>query len=491
MRHATLVSTANSIAGLLTLPAAAQGQLAAVPAMPPPARRRRASCASRPPARRKALRRRRHKGRAAAGAAAAGRSARALHGARGRPAQALHRPEPRGVPQGAGRDRAEKGPRRARQAGAGEGLLLAEGRGQRRRQEDRHRGARDRAAVSPPRTARAGRCSANSPPTRPPRPIRTAPNTVCSPAGPEFKPQDLEKLVAATKTDVGDWGFTAQRRTSRCAPTAQANAPVIEKLGMIFVRVMPDTAPNASQDFMRIVDAERQGRVRGGRGDQSARLRPALLRQGRDRRLEDRRHDRRRVAVRGALRPRPTPRRPAYSSALQRFVRQSAPLASSKRDLNGRAPQSSMGARHSAHAASRGRHPCQELCLPAPQRGRGRRSPLRPPPAGAAAADRDQEGRRHRRRLHLPQWQSSVDVHRHQGRRDRDRPDRLWPPDRRAAICRRDQEGHRQADQVPDLQPPPLRSHRRRQGVQGCRRAHHRRTRTSSRIWSRPRIRTP
>ena len=47
---------------------------------------------------------------------------------------------------------------------------------------------------------------------------------------------------------------------------------MIEKLGMSFVRVMPDMAPNASQDFMRVVDAERQGRVRAGRGDQPARL---------------------------------------------------------------------------------------------------------------------------------------------------------------------------------------------------------------------------
>ena len=47
-------------------------------------------------------------------------------------------------------------------------------------------------------------------------------------------------------------------------------------------------------------------------------------------------------------------------------------------------------------------------------------------------------------------------------------------PDRRSALCRRDQEGHRQADQVPDLQPPPLRPHRRRQGVQGRGREDHR-----------------
>jgi hypothetical protein len=78
------------------------------------------------------------------------------------------------------------------------------------------------------------------------------PNTVCSPAGPDFKPEDLEKLVNDTKTDVGDWGFTSAENIEVHA-SAQANSPVIEKLGMIFIRVMPDTAPNASQDMMRIV----------------------------------------------------------------------------------------------------------------------------------------------------------------------------------------------------------------------------------------------
>ena len=78
------------------------------------------------------------------------------------------------------------------------------------------------------------------------------PNTVCSPAGPDYKPEDLEKLVNDTKTEVGDWGFTSAENIEVHA-SAQANSPVIEKLGMIFIRVMPDTAPNASQDMMRIV----------------------------------------------------------------------------------------------------------------------------------------------------------------------------------------------------------------------------------------------
>ena len=83
-------------------------------------------------------------------------------------------------------------------------------------------------------------------------PYPDRPNTVCSPSGPQFNVQDLDKLVDATKTDIGDWGFTSQDNIEVRA-TAQPNAPVIDKLGMIFVHVMPDTAPNASQEFMRIV----------------------------------------------------------------------------------------------------------------------------------------------------------------------------------------------------------------------------------------------
>ena len=75
---------------------------------------------------------------------------------------------------------------------------------------------------------------------------------VCSPAGPEFNPAELEKLAESTKTDIGDWGFTAADGIEVRA-TATQNSAVIEKLGMHFVRVMADTAPNASQDFMRIV----------------------------------------------------------------------------------------------------------------------------------------------------------------------------------------------------------------------------------------------
>ena len=83
-------------------------------------------------------------------------------------------------------------------------------------------------------------------------PYPDRPNTVCAPAGPEFDVAALEKLATDTKTDVGDWGFTSTDGVEVRA-TATQNAPVVEKLGMQFVRVMPDMAPNASQDFMRVV----------------------------------------------------------------------------------------------------------------------------------------------------------------------------------------------------------------------------------------------
>jgi hypothetical protein len=83
-------------------------------------------------------------------------------------------------------------------------------------------------------------------------PFPDRPNTVCSPAGPEFDVTALEKLAETTRTDVGDWGFTSADGVEVRA-TASQNAPVVEKLGMHFVRVMPDMAPNASQDFMRVV----------------------------------------------------------------------------------------------------------------------------------------------------------------------------------------------------------------------------------------------
>ena len=95
--------------------------------------------------------------------------------------------------------------------------------------------------------------------------------------------------------------------------------------------------------------------------------------------------------------------------------------------------------------------------------------------APAAAADvRHHQGRGHRQRLYLPLPEPSGDVRRHARRRDRDRPDQLRAAAGGESLPGRDPQDHPGTDQVPDLQPPPLRPHRRRQGVQGRRRDRHR-----------------
>jgi hypothetical protein len=79
----------------------------------------------------------------------------------------------------------------------------------------------------------------------------------CGPAGPAIDEQAFEALTKETGTEPGDWGFPlAPNLEVRSA--AQPTAPVIEKLGMTLVRVLPDAPPqgNAQQNaptFARVV----------------------------------------------------------------------------------------------------------------------------------------------------------------------------------------------------------------------------------------------
>ena len=78
-------------------------------------------------------------------------------------------------------------------------------------------------------------------------------DTICSPADPTFNPQELEALAKATGTEEGDWAYPTQTGLEvHSGP--QPNSPVVEKLGLHFVRVMPDTAPgNQDSPMLRIV----------------------------------------------------------------------------------------------------------------------------------------------------------------------------------------------------------------------------------------------
>ena len=68
------------------------------------------------------------------------------------------------------------------------------------------------------------------------------PGLFCAPAPPAFDPPAFQKMVEQTDTDPTDWGYpTSKGADVRAA--ARPSAPVVEKLGMFFVRVLPDNAP--------------------------------------------------------------------------------------------------------------------------------------------------------------------------------------------------------------------------------------------------------
>jgi hypothetical protein len=84
-------------------------------------------------------------------------------------------------------------------------------------------------------------------PTGTPFPDRK--DTICSPADPTFNAQELEALAKATGTDEGDWAYPTQTGLEvHSGP--QPNSPVVEKLGLHFVRVMQDNAPGDQQNPM-------------------------------------------------------------------------------------------------------------------------------------------------------------------------------------------------------------------------------------------------
>ena len=78
-------------------------------------------------------------------------------------------------------------------------------------------------------------------PTGSPLPERKG--AVCAPADPTFDGKAFNDLMQATQTDVGDWAYPVTRDVEvRVSP--QPNAPVIEKLGMVLLRAMPEDGSN-------------------------------------------------------------------------------------------------------------------------------------------------------------------------------------------------------------------------------------------------------
>ena len=64
----------------------------------------------------------------------------------------------------------------------------------------------------------------------------------CAPAPPTFDPNAFQALFEQTDTQPDDWGYPTGSGTDVRA-AAKPDAPVVEKLGAYFVRVLPDSAP--------------------------------------------------------------------------------------------------------------------------------------------------------------------------------------------------------------------------------------------------------
>lgn len=75
--------------------------------------------------------------------------------------------------------------------------------------------------------------------------------TVCAPAEPSFNEQAFEEAIKVTGTDPGEWGYTVAAGVE-VRSAAKKDAPVSEKLGQQFVRVMMDNNA-ADPSFLRIV----------------------------------------------------------------------------------------------------------------------------------------------------------------------------------------------------------------------------------------------
>jgi hypothetical protein len=77
------------------------------------------------------------------------------------------------------------------------------------------------------------------------RPMPDHQGVTCAPSAPTFDAAAFDALLKSTQTDPGDWGYIIKDGVE-ARGAAQPTAPVVEKLGLILVRVLPDDAPPAN-----------------------------------------------------------------------------------------------------------------------------------------------------------------------------------------------------------------------------------------------------
>jgi hypothetical protein len=82
-------------------------------------------------------------------------------------------------------------------------------------------------------------------PTGEPLPDRQ--NIICAPAAPRFDLKAFEALIQSTQTDPPDWGYPTKDGLEVRAD-AKPDGPVVEKVGLILLRVLPDGPPPDKPD---------------------------------------------------------------------------------------------------------------------------------------------------------------------------------------------------------------------------------------------------
>jgi hypothetical protein len=82
----------------------------------------------------------------------------------------------------------------------------------------------------------------------------------CAPADPAFNRKDFDELIKATQSDPSEWGYPVSSGIEVHAGP-QANSPVIDKLGLAFVRVMPEPTPTSAAYVRIITPSGRAGYV--------------------------------------------------------------------------------------------------------------------------------------------------------------------------------------------------------------------------------------
>jgi hypothetical protein len=87
-------------------------------------------------------------------------------------------------------------------------------------------------------------------------PVPERKGVMCSPANPKFDEKAADQVAKDTGTDPSEWGYPSKPDVEVHA-AAQADASVIEKLGLNLVRVMPEQpaagASEQEQSFLRVV----------------------------------------------------------------------------------------------------------------------------------------------------------------------------------------------------------------------------------------------